>query len=824
MAAEFWDEVKREFHAALEMPAAEREDLFRRIEERDAGLAREVRSLVAAHESDGEGFEEVIARERREVLAAAARSRVGLHCGPYELSRLIGEGGMGQVFLARRADATFRKEVAIKLVRQELGGDEIVRRFRAERQTLAGLDHPGIARLVDGGATDDGVPYLVMEFVPGVPIDQFCDERGLELEQRLALFLRVCEAVEAAHKSLVVHRDIKASNVLVTPEGDPKLLDFGVAKILPGGEREETLVLTRAEGAPLTLASAAPEQVSGGQITTATDTYALGLLLYRLLTGVSAYDVPTSPIAEAVRVICERVPPAPSEAIPENGFAERWRRKLRGDLDNIALKALRKDPGRRYSSVEQFAEDIRRHAAGMPVLARPDTLGYRAGKFVRRHAVAVAAGVVMVAALVGGLTATLWQARRAERERAKAERVSGFLQNTLSAADASWAGGPRRAGADVRVSEALDEAAARVHRELAAEPEVEAAVRRTLGQTYFSLAKFDAADTQLREAFRLFRRTTGEESEETARTLYWIGRLQTARGEFDAAVKTLEAVLALRRRTAGRTDELMAEALNDLGVAYLARGDYSAALRLLEEMLAIERRRVGEAHPRVALPLNNLGLIHDRLGNLEKAERYYRESIASFARIPGRELPESAFPRQSLGVMRIVQGNPPEAERLLRETAAIWARGFGEDHPNTANSRVPLGTALFLQGNAPAGEREIRSALARLERALPAGHPDFARAWTALGPILCATGRGAEGEKGLREAVALRRKLLKAGDWRIAESVGALGGCLAKQGRTSEARGFLQESHALFLAAHGAGHPRTVAIARQLAQPTETSP
>jgi tetratricopeptide (TPR) repeat protein/tRNA A-37 threonylcarbamoyl transferase component Bud32 len=816
VAAEFWDEVKRQFHAALELPAAEREDFFRRIEERDPGLAREVQSLVAAHESEGERFEEVVARERREVLSAAARSRLGLHCGPYELVRLIGEGGMGQVFLARRADATFRKEVAIKLVRQELGGDQILRRFRAERQLLAGLDHPGIARLVDGGATDDGVPYLVMEYVPGVPIDRFCDEHGLELEERLALFRRVCEAVEAAHKSLVVHRDIKASNVLVTPEGEPKLLDFGVAKILPGGEREETLVLTRAEGAPLTLASAAPEQVSGGQITTATDTYALGLLLYRLLTGVSAYEVPTSPITEAVRVICERLPSPPSEAIPANGFAERWRRRLRGDLDNIVLKALRKDPGRRYSSVEQFAEDIRRHLSGMPVLARPDTLGYRAGKFVRRHAVAVTAGAVVIVALVGGLTATLWQARRAERERIKAERVSGFLINTLSAADASWTSGAGRAGADVKVSEALDEAAARVHRELGEEPEVEAVVRRTLGQTYYSLAKLQAADRELQEALRLFRKTTGDESAETAQTLYWIGRLQVQRGEVDAGVATLEGVLAARRRTADRTDELMANTLNDLGLAYLARGDNAAALPLLEEMLAIERRRVGEAHPRVAIPLNNLGLIHDRLGHVETAERYYRESIASFARIPGRELPESAFPRQSLGVMRLVQGRLPEAERLLRETVAIWTRGFGEDHPNTANARVPLGTVLFLSGDAPAGEREIRSSLAQLERALPAGHSDLARAWTALGPILCATARAVEGEDKLRRAVALRRKLLKAGDWRIAESVGALGGCLAREGRVREARNALQESQTLFSAALGPTHPRTHTVELEL--------
>jgi serine/threonine-protein kinase len=821
VASEFWDEVKREFHAALDLTGAEREDFLGRIEERDAGLAREVRSLVDAHDSEGEGFEEMIARERREVLSAAAR--VGLHCGPYELLKILGEGGMGQVFLARRADATFRKEVAIKLVKQELAGDEILRRFRAERQLLAGLDHPGIARLVDGGATEDGVPYLVMEYVPGVPIDKFCDERGLGLEQRLELFRRVCGAVEAAHKSLVVHRDIKPSNVLVTPEGEPKLLDFGVAKILPGGEREETLVLTRAEGVPLTLASAAPEQVTGGQITTATDTYSLGLLLYRILTGRSAYDVPTSPIAEAVRVICDRVPPPPSEAVAGSAFAERWRRRLKGDLDNIVLKALRKDPSRRYSSVEQFSEDIRRHLTGLPVLARPDTLGYRAGKFVRRNAVAVAAGAVMIVAVLGGLTATLWQARRAERERIKAERVSSFLQNTLSAADASWVGGARRAGADVKVSEALDEAAVQVHRELAAEPEVEAAVRRTLGQTYLSLAKFDAADAQLQEALRLFRQTTGETSHETASTRYWVGRLQVARGDYDAAVATFEPLLVAHRREAGAADEFLGEILNDLGLAYQARGDYAAALPLLEEMVAIERRRVGEAHPRVAIPLNNLGLIHDRLGNIQKAERYYRESIAAFARIPGRELPESAFPRQSLGVMRIVQGRLPEAERLLRETAAIWARGFGEDHPNTANSRVPLGTALFLSGNAEAGEKEIRSALARLERALPAGHPDLARAWTALGPILCATGRAVEGEDKLVNAVALRRKLLKAGDWRIAESIGALGGCLAQQGRASEARALLQESHALYSAAYGPDHPRTVAIARRLAETAQAS-
>lgn len=442
MKPERWQQVRNILDQAITLPDGERRAYIDRACSPDADLLAEVNSLLASHLEAGSVFLKHPALDLKTVIVETSgpEKRIGRRVGVYEIVEQIGHGGMGEVYRARRADGQYEKQVAIKLVRVGLDASFVLERFRHERQILASLDHPNIARLHDGGTTDDGIPYLVMELINGTPIDHYCRENDLEIRARLELFLQVCAAVQYAHQRLVIHRDLKPSNILVTRDGVPKLLDFGIAKILdPAAAAETTLVR------PMTPEYASPEQIRGESITTATDVYSLGVVLYRVLTGFSPYPERTGTPLELIKSICETEPVRPSArcegataAATPHGLAmshtllnnpAKASRLLRGDLDNIVLKALRKEPEHRYASAEQLAEDIRRHLAGLPVTAVRGSLRYRAGKFVRRNRIVIAASVVVAISLIAGVIATIRQARIARRqaeiaraERARAER------------------------------------------------------------------------------------------------------------------------------------------------------------------------------------------------------------------------------------------------------------------------------------------------------------------------------------------------------------------------------------------------------------------
>ncbi|HEY6323004.1 MAG TPA: protein kinase [Thermoanaerobaculia bacterium] len=417
-AARLWRRLDQLFGEASEVPAPDREAWLNALSPEDQPLAAELRSLLAAHDRGGDFLQAAVEQAERALGGGPEPDLLGRRIGAYRLVRLLGRGGMGAVYLAERADEAFRQRVAIKLLPWALATAEARHRFQLERQTLARLEHLHIARLLDGGETADGLPYLVMEYVDGEPIDQFCQRQDLDLVRRLRLFREVCGAVAHAHRNLVVHRDLKPGNILVTADGVVKLLDFGIAKLLPGAETDETLPLTLAGRLLLTPLFASPEQVRGEPVTTATDVYALGLLLFRLLVGAHPYRFATESPVEVVRVVCDQPPPRPSVAAAAGAAGlglPALRRRLRGDLDNIVLKALRKEPERRYASVEALAEDVRRHLEQLPVRARPDTPGYRATKFARRHRLGIAAAALIAASLLGGLLTTMRQARIAER-------------------------------------------------------------------------------------------------------------------------------------------------------------------------------------------------------------------------------------------------------------------------------------------------------------------------------------------------------------------------------------------------------------------------
>jgi eukaryotic-like serine/threonine-protein kinase len=416
------------FHAALELPP-ERVDAF--LDQScagDPGLRRQVEQLLASHRQAHHFIEQPLVRPQADAIEPEDGDRlIGQTVGHYRILQRLGGGGMGVVYLAQRADQQYEKRVAIKLIKRGMDTDSVLRHFHTERQILATFDHPNIAHLLDGGATDDGRPYFVMEYVEGVPVDAYCEAQKLSITQRLHLFRQICGAVTYAHRHAVIHRDLKPSNILVDSDGVPKLLDFGIAKVLQPGEYPES-ILTMMGLRMMTPDYASPEQVRGEALTTASDVYSLGVVLYKLLTGSQPYDLPRTS-HDISRAITETEPRRPSAAV---GNAERWARGLRGDLDNIVLMALRKEPERRYQSVERFSDDIRRHLESLPVLARQDALGYRAAKFVQRNKAATAAAALVALSLLGGIVATSWQAQKAKEQEAIAKTAKARAEQRFN--------------------------------------------------------------------------------------------------------------------------------------------------------------------------------------------------------------------------------------------------------------------------------------------------------------------------------------------------------------------------------------------------------
>jgi non-specific serine/threonine protein kinase/serine/threonine-protein kinase len=434
---EQWEQIKTIFASALEREPDERGEFLRQACGGDDALRAEVESLLSSYASEKSSVGGAPA------AALGAEDLAGQKTGPYKVIRQIGVGGMGAVYLAVRADDTYSKRVAIKLVQTGIDAQELTRRFRHERQILATLDHPNIARLVDGGATERGVPYFVMDYVEGTRIDEYCDSHRLSISDRIKLFRDVCSAVQYVHQNLVVHRDLKPGNILVTAEGVPKLLDFGIAKLLKPEMFTSLADATMAEFRLMTPGYASPEQVRGEPVTTASDVYSLGVILYELLTAQRPYRLKTDSPSEIMRAVCDQEPEKPSvtathiseskeqpgkkttaEAVAERRatLPDKLGRELSGDLDTIVLKALRKEPQRRYLSAERLSEDLQRHLVGLPVSAQRDTWTYRAGKFVQRHRVGVVGASLIVISLIGGVLATTWQARVARAERANAQQ------------------------------------------------------------------------------------------------------------------------------------------------------------------------------------------------------------------------------------------------------------------------------------------------------------------------------------------------------------------------------------------------------------------
>ncbi|MEM9595493.1 MAG: serine/threonine-protein kinase, partial [Acidobacteriota bacterium] len=829
MDPERWRRIETLFHDALERPDAEREPFLRDACGDDDALFEEVRSLIAAGDHSGRiggVLAEGLAAVRTEDSNGPGR------IGPYRVLEAIGHGGLGTVYLAERDDEHYSMRVAIKLVRRGYDTAEILDRLRRERQILARLEHPNITRLLDGGSTDDGQPYLVMEHVDGLALEAYADRHRLTVRRRLELLLDVCSAVAFAHRNLVIHRDLKPSNVMVTEDGTVKLLDFGIAKLM---DRDGENDLTLPEQRLLTLDYASPEQLQGLPLTTATDLYSLGATLYRLLCGRAPFEHRRSTPPDVLpKRPSERAFTGDASASALRGTTPRGlRQALRGDLDNIVLKAMAPAPKDRYGTAAELADDLRRHLDDRPVRARPQGLIPRGWKLLRRNRLATAAAALTVVSLLVGLTATAWQARKATRAQLAAERVSGFLGELLEASKPEVA-----RGEPVPVRSVLDRGAERIASELVDEPEVQTVLMTTMGKAYFSLGLYQQAADLHRGALAIREARLGvddpavaESANDLAGPLIFLDRL-------DEAEELLVRALDIRRRHLDPRHPSIAESLNYLGVVLRRQRRLDEAERVLSEAHDLYLHHFGPRHTETAGVLNNLALVYYFEERFQEAEALLQQAVSTRKELLGLSHPETLTSQGNLArVLRLqgrleesralFQGLLEEQRRLLgdrhrevantwnvlakiladqdeltaaaghyRQALGIYAEALGPDHTSVGKVATSLGEVLAWDGRR-------RDAEAAFDRALGVHqkhdeHPELARTLEALGTLLCRD-RPDEAVEHLRRATEIRRRLHPEGStsaWRVADAESRLGACLQDHGDAG-ATALLERAHSL---------------------------
>lgn len=872
-SADRWRRLEVLFEAVVDLSASERKALLHRECGEDASMRREIEALLAADEVEDDFIEplaEIVPRD--DSADSEDLLREGSRLGPYEVERLLASGGMGKVYLARRVDQQYEKRVAVKVIKRGMDTDEVLRRFRHERQTLANLDHPHIARLFDGGVGPNGLPYLVMEFIEGVPIDEFCDRHSFSVRRRIQIFRQVCEAVDYAHRNLVVHRDLKPANILVNEDGAPKLLDFGISKVLQSSGEGEHSLLTQEGPRPLTPDYGSPEQVRGDAVTIASDVYSIGIVLYELLTGFRPYRVTTSSSSEMEAIVCRKQPDPPSVAVvrgaglrtgSENGDgsssapraprpfapgeARRLRRQLAGDLDRIVMMALRKEPERRYPSVRELSEDLGRYLEGKPVIARQDSWSYRAGKFLGRHvALTVMAGVLLVT-LIGGAVTVVWQGHLARVEAVKSRQIADFVRGMLASVR------PELEGIEVTVQEVLEEASLRIREDFADQPEIRASLLLTIGQSFESLGRYDRAEPLLRQALELQTDLSGEEGLNSAILLNHLGHVMISRGFYAEAGDFLErarrltasarrGALVLERANSlehlsslrlenGRLEEsekMIKEALeirtaefgaDDLRTVQtrarwasvlLERGRFLEAKQTFEAALARVEEILGEDDPRVANELVDFGLLLYRLRGAEPAYPLLERAVAIRREKLGAEHPSLAQSLTAFGMALVGLGKKDEAEACFGEAISINEKRLGSDHPALANALNDLGLIKT-------SKREFEESVELHHRALRILEGKFGRDHLQVAITLEHLGRlyqvwhfsyGEKAKDYYRQALEIRRRVLGDSHPNLESALLPLGALTFGYGEYDEAISYYEEAIELQRQTLPANHPR----------------
>jgi eukaryotic-like serine/threonine-protein kinase len=768
MTPERYLQVKAIFLSALDTAPEVRADFLNQQCANDEELFSEVFSLLESHQRSDD-FIEIPA------IQAISPAEIELHhetlpgqsIGSYQVVKELGHGGMGTVYLAVRSDDQYQKRVAIKLVRSGMDSEFVRKRFRHERQILANLDHPNISRLVDGGTTQNGMPWLAMEYIEGIEITEYCDQKQLSINDRLKIFLQVCSAVQFAHQNLVIHRDIKPGNILITADGTPKLLDFGIAKLV-SPQNSQSMDQTVTEMRLMTPGYASPEQARGESITTASDVYSLGVVLYELLTGHRPYHVSAQPANEVLRIICEEQPSKPSTSVsktealtnvdgsqstitPEmvsrarEGQPGKLRKRLSGDLDNIVLMAMRKEPQRRYASISQLSEDLRRHLEGLPVFAREDNFKYRAGKFIARHKVGVAATILITLSLLGGMMTTLWQARKAERRFNDVRRLANsFMFEVNDAIEKLPGSTPARALLVKRALEYLDSLAQESSNDVTLQRELATAyqkVGKIQGDPYYAnLGDIDGASQSYRKALTIYQLLVqNNPHDETARaelaTCYiHLGDVQGFMHNSNEAMKNYRLALNLREQliaehsTRPTLQQELASCYEGMGDVLRKNGDSPGALEQFRKTLSINEKLVsqepGNQQLRRALAVmyrkvaNGLDETDDKAGGLEAAHKALAifEALASSDASPQNQS-EVATTYNQIGDLSWGANKFKDALENYRRSL-ILLEGLSAADLSDAKLRRSYGLSLANVGDVLAQNGEAQGAITYNEKAM----------------------------------------------------------------------------------------------------------
>ncbi|HMB70772.1 MAG TPA: serine/threonine-protein kinase, partial [bacterium] len=748
----------------------------------------------------------------------------------YRLLRPIGSGGMGHVWLAEQLEPV-RRTVAIKIIQAGMDTGKVVARFESERQTLALMNHPGIAQIYDAGVTDAGRPFFSMELVDGPPVTEFADQARLTLEDRLALLVDVCEAIQHAHQKGVIHRDLKPSNVLVAVVDGrpaPKVIDFGIARLMEEPD-PEAAPLTEAGTLIGTPEYMSPERSGAGpdDVDTRSDVYSLGVLLYELLTGSLPFrrrDSTPAALAELFRDVREGDLQLPSRyvaGLDESGDAAARARKLerfalvrslRDDLDWITARSLEKSPERRYASVGELAEDIRRHLRHEPVMAGPPGAGYRVGKFVRRHRGLIASTTALVLALLAGLAGTMTGLVRARTEAAIAEAVNSFLNEDLLAAVS-----PESQGRDVSMRQVLDTAAERLQGRFPEQPVVEASLRATIGNTYASLGLLDEASPHLERAIALREAELGEDDPATLDAVHELGELRFYQGRRMEARELIGRAFEGRSRSLGPADARTLAALSDLGAVAQYEGNLEEAERHYREAYERASAALGDDSPYTLSMLHNLGALSKDLARLDEAEDYLRRALDGSRRQLGDEHPETLSTLSLLGTVLRDQDRLDEAEEIHVQLLATRHEVLGPDHPSTLLSANNLAMLYLDLGRLREAEELERATLETQRRVLGDDHDDSILSMGNLAAILLRQGRAAEAEPLTREARGRCERTLGADHTLCADTARKQGECLTALQRYAEAERALLRAHGTLADAYGTRHPDATHAAASLA-------
>jgi tetratricopeptide (TPR) repeat protein/predicted Ser/Thr protein kinase len=756
-----WRKIERIYHSALERESSQRAAFVEQACDGDEPLQREVESLLAQAENT-ESFLEAPAMEvAARSLAAASEPGERPHpaaIGRYRIVRLLGEGGMGTVYEAEQEEP--RRRVALKVIKLGLASPDRLRRFRRESQALARLQHPGIAQIYESSTADTGFglqPYLAMEFIRGLPLKEYAEAHQLDSRQKLMLMVKVCQAVEHAHQRGLIHRDLKPGNILVDEAGQPKILDFGVARITeedaPEGDGQSTLQtgLGQVVG---TLAYMSPEQVLGRplEVDVRSDVYSLGVILYELMSGRLPYQVSQRQLPEAVHTILEEEPASLSSID----------RTYRGDIETLTRKALEKDKTRRYASAADLVSDIQRYLADEPILARPPSASYQLGKFARRHRTLMAGLAAVFIVLLAGIAVTTSMAVRASRAEAEARAVNEFLQNdVLAQAGATAQARPGTApDPDLKVRTALDRAAAGIAQRFDKQPLVEASIRQTIGNAYVDLGIYPEAQKHLQRALELRHGRLAEDHPDMLSVMNDLAWLYRNEGLFAKAEPIATKVLEIRRRTLGKADSDTLEAMNNLGLLYRYEGKLKQAVELFTEVLEIRPLTSGAVDRATSYAMNNLGFVYQVEGKYQQAEAILSKVLDLRRRVNGPEHPYTLIAIDNLAIVFYRERKYPEAESLFAKNLEVRRHVLGAEHPDTLDTMNNLGATFRAEGKWEQAEVVLSSVFETKRRVLGEENPSTLMSMLNVAVLHRYKGEYSEAEPLMVRAVNLQRRVL----------------------------------------------------------------